>query len=97
MASCCQISANESSTKNGCPVCHQKGKRVPLITLKSLLKPTALETLKPEENYAFCSNPSCEVVYFSGSLSLNKLKFSLFFSLSRKISSLTPEAPLDRI
>ena len=72
MVSCCQIPANETSAKNGCPVCHHKGKRVPLITLKSLLKPTSLETLKPEENYSFCSNPLCEVVYYSGSHSFDK-------------------------
>lgn len=72
MGSCCQTPANESSTINDCPVCHQKGKSVPLITLKSLLKPTALEIIKPEDAYAFCPNPSCEVVYFSDSLTYSK-------------------------
>lgn len=72
MESCCQMPVNESSIMTNCPVCHLKGKRVPLITLKSLLKPTSLETINHEECYAFCSNPSCEVVYFSHSKTFSK-------------------------
>lgn len=67
MERCCQMPVNESSIMTNCPVCHLKRKRVPLITLKSLLKPTSLETINHEECYAFCPNPSCEVVYFSHS------------------------------
>jgi Zinc binding domain len=35
-----------------------------LITLKSLLKPTSLETLNAKENHYFCSTKDCDVVYF---------------------------------
>nr|WP_308808493.1 hypothetical protein [Insulibacter thermoxylanivorax] len=37
--------------------CGQNGRRVPLVTLKSLLKPAALATLEPDRDYAFCPNP----------------------------------------
>ncbi|WP_083932141.1 putative iron-sulfur cluster-binding metallochaperone [Cohnella laeviribosi] len=80
MGSCCQTADKESSSMNVCPVCQQKGKSVPLITLKSLLEPAALETINPEDAYAFCPNPSCEVAYFSDSLTYGKdmLKVSVY-------------------
>ncbi|KYD23125.1 hypothetical protein B4135_0654 [Caldibacillus debilis] len=43
---------------------------MPLVTLKSLLKPAALAMLDPERDYAFCPNPSCETVYFASDGSL---------------------------
>ncbi|RAP29948.1 (2Fe-2S)-binding protein [Brevibacillus laterosporus] len=80
MDSCCQTSTEKPTTPNQCPVCHQKGKSVQLITLKALLKPTALETIHPKLSYAFCSNPSCEVVYFSDlqTFGKNMLNVSVF-------------------
>ncbi|WP_079414516.1 copper chaperone Copz family protein [Paenibacillus ferrarius] len=48
-----------------CPSCGKKGKNVQLITLKSLLKASALETIAPENSYLFCSNSACSIVYFS--------------------------------
>lgn len=80
MSSCCQTPTKEPSTITDCPFCQQKGKNIPLITLKSLLKPKALETIHPEFSYAFCSNQACEVVYFSDSQTFGKemLKVSVF-------------------
>jgi hypothetical protein len=72
MSSCCQTQAKEASRITNCPVCQQKGKSVPIITLKSLLKPTALEVIQPESPYAFCSNPLCEVVYYTDSQTFRK-------------------------
>ncbi|MED0680858.1 (2Fe-2S)-binding protein [Aneurinibacillus thermoaerophilus] len=66
MDSCCQNHFQKSATFVRCPVCHQKGKSVQIITIKALLHPQALETIDPESNYAFCSNSFCEVVYFNG-------------------------------
>ncbi|OKH19873.1 (2Fe-2S)-binding protein [Hydrococcus rivularis NIES-593] len=60
---CC--SQTQKSLKANCPVNGNKGKRVPTITLKSLLKPRALETLNPESNYFFCDSMDCSVVYFN--------------------------------
>ncbi|WP_081890359.1 putative iron-sulfur cluster-binding metallochaperone [Paenibacillus tyrfis] len=80
MDRCCQKSIEKQTTLPQCPACHQKGKSVQLITLKALLQPTALETINPDSSYAFCSNPSCEVVYFSDSHTYDKdtLKVSVF-------------------
>ncbi|MGG4341993.1 putative iron-sulfur cluster-binding metallochaperone [Paenibacillus lautus] len=80
MDSCCQTSIEKQITLTQCPACHQKGKSVQLITLKSLLQPTALETIHPDSSYAFYSNPSCEVVYFSDLQTYDKdtLKVSVF-------------------
>ena len=63
-----------------CPICRQKGKRVQLITLKALIRPSALETIDPEKSYAFCINPSCDVVYFSDvqTFETNKIKVPVF-------------------
>ncbi|MGG1880715.1 (2Fe-2S)-binding protein [Paenibacillus cisolokensis] len=65
MDSCCSPMIEDKSELFLCPRCNQKGKEVPLITLKSLLKPTSLETIHPDTSYRFCNNPSCDVVYFS--------------------------------
>ncbi|MFF2480001.1 (2Fe-2S)-binding protein [Paenibacillus sp. NPDC058071] len=80
MESCCHTPTKESSNLILCPVCRQKGKSVPLITLKALLQPTSLETIDPASSYAFCSNSSCEVVYFSDIQTFNKttLKVPVF-------------------
>jgi hypothetical protein len=82
MDSCCQTSSEKITqpTQSQCPVCHQKGKRVQMITLKALLQPIALETIHPESPYAFCLNPVCEVVYFSDVQTFGKdmLKVSVF-------------------
>ncbi|MFC3746124.1 (2Fe-2S)-binding protein [Paenibacillus sp. GCM10012306] len=80
MSSCCQTTADKSAMLSQCPVCQQKGKSVQLITLKAMLQPTALETIHPELSYVFCSNPSCEVVYFNDIQTYNKdkLKVSVF-------------------
>lgn len=80
MDRCCQITTEKPTPPTQCPVCLQKGKSVQLITLKALLKPTALETIHPEMTYNFCTNASCDVVYFSGEQTFGKgmLKVSVF-------------------
>ncbi len=60
---CCSITQN--SSKRNCPVNGIKGKSVKTITLKSLLKPKALETLNSQTNYFFCDSIDCPVVYFN--------------------------------
>ncbi|MCM3039489.1 (2Fe-2S)-binding protein [Paenibacillus motobuensis] len=79
MDNCCQTTEKQVSLTQ-CPACHQKGKSVQLITLKALLQPIALETIHPKSSYAFCSNPSCEVVYYSDLQTYGKdtLKVSVF-------------------
>nr|WP_233455219.1 hypothetical protein [Paenibacillus elgii] len=45
-----------------------------------MLQPTALETIYPELTYTFCTNSSCEVVYFSEekTFGIDMLKVSVF-------------------
>lgn len=65
MEDCCSNLKGIKIENNGhCPSCKNKAKNVKLITLKSLLKPSALETLNAKENHYFCSNEDCDVVYF---------------------------------
>ncbi|MEG0440166.1 MAG: (2Fe-2S)-binding protein [Solibacillus sp.] len=63
---CCSSKVIEVKVENDgvCPTCNNKAKNVKLITLKSLLKPTALETLNANVNHYFCSSKECDVVYF---------------------------------
>ncbi|MFC0211200.1 (2Fe-2S)-binding protein [Paenibacillus chartarius] len=80
---CCTPSNNLKTSKTtSCPSCGEKGKSVPLITLKSLLIASFLETIEPDNTYYFCPNPSCNTVYFSGTHSQtfeeNALKVSVF-------------------
>ncbi|SEB49581.1 copper chaperone Copz family protein [Paenibacillus sp. GP183] len=79
MESCCQTSS-KLKTIYIYPSCGQNGKSVPPVTLKALLKPSALEIFQPELSYAFCSTPSCDVVYFSDTQTFSKdtLKVSVF-------------------
>lgn len=62
---CCAPSNNTGAVKTECSSCGEKGKNVQLITLKSLLKASALETIEHENSYIFCSNSACSIVYFS--------------------------------
>lgn len=66
MADCCtskeQISENNGSEL--CPSCNEKGKIVKIITLKSMLKPSVLDSLNADLTHYFCSEKDCDVVYF---------------------------------
>ena len=64
MDDCCQVS-EQGNDPTFCPRCQQRGKNVLLITLKSLLTPSALSTIDPSSAYSFCPNPDCEVVYYA--------------------------------
>ena len=77
---CCSPSA-EKATLSGCPRNDNWGKPVPLIPLKSLLKPAALERLDPTSNYRFCETAECSVVYFStlgDAFTIQDLKVPIF-------------------
>lgn len=67
LSDCCTPNEITSSSSffGVCPSCKSKGKKVGVITLKSLLKPSALETLNADLNYFFCQTPDCDVVYFT--------------------------------
>ncbi|MBF2056580.1 MAG: (2Fe-2S)-binding protein [Cyanobacterium sp. T60_A2020_053] len=63
MNDCCKEQV--LNTVKNCPINGNKGKKVSLTTLKSLLTPEALTRLNPEVNYYFCDSEDCQVVYFS--------------------------------
>lgn len=63
---CCAPSSYVEPANINCPSCGEKGKCVPIITLKSLLAASSLETIEPDNTYAFCPISSCNTVYFSG-------------------------------
>jgi hypothetical protein len=47
-----------------CPRSRTRGTRVPLETVKALLRDTAMRRLTPSQ-HAFCPDPLCPVVYFT--------------------------------
>lgn len=47
-----------------CPRCRTRGSRVPLDTVKALLREPAMRRLTPSE-HAFCPDPCCPVVYYT--------------------------------
>ena len=64
-----------------CPKNETKGKKVKSITLKSLLKPSALENLNLDTTYYFCEAFDCPVVYFNEkgqSFSTEQIKVPVF-------------------
>lgn len=66
MSECCPVQSGKNTKKNNkCPSCREPGKLVKLITLKSLLRPNALEDLVPDQEYYFCSSNNCRMVYFN--------------------------------
>jgi len=50
---------------NKCPLCGNKGKPVSSKTIKSLVKPERLSSLKTPEGFYFCGAPECKVAYFN--------------------------------
>ena len=91
MSDCCEINQEKTSylkeNQKDCPVNSIKGKPVQLITLKSLLKPRALEQLNPETSYRFCASSDCSVVYYSETgqtFTTNDLKVPVFHKDSRE-------------
>lgn len=83
MSDCCTTKEQvfENSRSELCPSCNVKGKRVKIITLKSMLKPTALETLNACLIHYFCSSEECNTVYFDTdkkTYSIMDIKVSVF-------------------
>ena len=66
MSDCCTTKEQVSEINGSelCPYCNSKGKKVKIITLKSMLKPMILSTLNANLPHYFCSTKDCSVVYF---------------------------------
>jgi hypothetical protein len=61
---CCCPPAGAHVEALHCPQSQTRGMRVPLDTVKALLRDTAMRRLTLSE-HAFCPNPDCPVVYFT--------------------------------
>lgn len=63
----CDQNCSTCSTncKNGCPICNVKGKIVPLITVKSLIKDK--NTFLTDDDTYICINRKCRVIYYQES------------------------------
>jgi hypothetical protein len=62
MSSCCGTAPNVANC-SACPVSGTAGKRVELLTVKFLLRESALARLRAGDHH-FCPEPACDVVYF---------------------------------
>ena len=80
MGDCCTTSKSVTNDIV-CPLSQTKGKQVKVITLKSLLNPSALPRLKSDKIYYFCPEQECNVVYFNEEQQIfikNDLKVPVF-------------------
>ena len=75
MSGCCS-SAKENtcsiptSEPEVCPSCGKKGKSVPVLTVKSLVRDHT--RVLASVSYSFCRTADCEVVYFSNQAAFSK-------------------------
>ncbi len=75
MADCCSTAKDGVCTvpaaKPGfCPACGKKGKPVPTLTVKSLVRDHT--RVARSGSYSFCRTPKCDVVYFSDNATFRK-------------------------
>ena len=68
-----------------CPTSHTIGHKVDLITVKALLKGSALRLLEGKD-YLFCPDAKCDVVYFDRTASSVFRKHDLVVRVGRKES-----------
>lgn len=72
-----------------CPVAGKTGKRVPFVTLKSLVRPEYGATLEGRD-WFFCDQPDCDVVYFTrDGVTLGKAALKVRVGLKEKESPRT--------
>jgi hypothetical protein len=63
MSSCCGPTPEALTNGSKCPASGTPGKHVELLTVKGLLRESALARVSPGDHH-FCPDPACEVVYF---------------------------------
>lgn len=67
-----------------CPICHKKGINVPFDTVLALSKELKL---KMNSNYYICTNPICDVAYFSDDgqiIKKDEVKVDIWFKKNNK-------------
>lgn len=82
-SSCCSDPRSDETLL--CPECSTSGEPVDLITVKALLKSSALRRLE-SERYRFCPAPDCDVVYFDSSTRSRFHKADLLVRVGQKES-----------
>jgi len=75
MSGCCSVTEDHSrrlavAAQSTCPDCGKKGKSVPTVTVKSLVRDHLRASA--EVSYSFCRTPECDVVYFSQDAAFRK-------------------------
>jgi len=78
-------SPSPGSDVNTCPESRTIGPRVELVTVKALLRSSALRCLEGM-NYRFCPAPDCDVVYFDNAIGSRFLKADLLVRVGQKES-----------
>ena len=63
MGDCCVVKPTRPTSPTRCPECGRPGRLVQRVTVKAVLRPTALMRLSAPA-HRFCSTPACRVVYF---------------------------------
>lgn len=63
MGDCCVVKPTVPTSPTRCPECGRQGRLVQRITVKAMLRPTALMRLSAPE-HRLCSTPACRIVYF---------------------------------
>ncbi len=61
---CCEFHPPQKCGPAKCPKCGELGKTVQRITLGALLKPEKRPEIPRQEEFCFCKNATCDVVYF---------------------------------
>ena len=72
MSNCCSSQATEQQQASGCvcPACGMKGKTVPLLTVKNLVRDHT--RVVASCSYSFCRTANCEIVYFCNQAAFTK-------------------------
>ena len=77
--------SNSGSDVRMCPESKTIGPRIDLITVKALLRPSALRRLEGKD-YHFCPAPDCDVVYFDSGSGSRFRKIELLIRVGQKES-----------
>lgn len=64
---CCALPHQGPGPLATCPECGTRGRPVPEMTLRSLLRAGPASRLESAADYYFCDAPDCDVVYFDAS------------------------------
>ena len=60
---CCEFHPPQKCGPEKCPQCQELGKTVKRITLGSLVRPERRPQIPLQDEFCFCRNPNCDVVY----------------------------------